>query len=67
MEEKKQSGWPNLNGISDDNKTCGLNDMNCLGEDDDSSCGLNDMNCVDGKDDMSCSLNNMNCEEEQNK
>ena len=67
MEEKKQSGWSNLNGISDDDKTFGLNDMNCLGEDDDSSCGLNDMNCVDGKDDMSCSLNNMNCEEEQNK
>lgn len=65
MEEKKQSGWANLNGISDDDKTCGLNDMNCLGEDDDSSCGLNDMNCVDGKDDISCSLNNMNCEEEQ--
>ena len=44
MEEKKQSGWSNLNGISDDDKTCGLNDMNCLGENDDSSCGLNDMN-----------------------
>ena len=34
MEEKKKaSGWSNLNGISDDDKTCGLNDMNCLGED----------------------------------
>ena len=44
MEEKKQTGWANLNGISDDDKTCGLNDMNCLGEDDDSSCGLNAMN-----------------------
>lgn len=33
MEEKKKStGWGNLNGISDDDKTCGLNDMNCLGE-----------------------------------
>lgn len=29
MEEKKQSGWSNLNGISDDDKTCGLNNMNC--------------------------------------
>ena len=64
---EKTERMSSLNGISDDDKTCGLNDMNCLGEDDDSSCGLNDMNCVDGKDDMSCSLNNMNCEEEQNK
>ena len=49
MEEKKQTGWANLNGISDDDKTCGLYDMNC----------------VDGKDDLSCSLNNMNCEDDK--
>ena len=30
MEEKKQSGWSNLNGISDDDKTCVLNDMNSM-------------------------------------
>ena len=45
-EQKKASGWSNLNGISDDDKTCGLNDMNCLSGEDDSTCGLNDMNCL---------------------
>lgn len=67
MEEKKQTGWSNLNGISDEDKTCGLNDMNCLGDKDDSSCNLNDMNCVDNEDDMSCSLNNMNCVDDEAK
>ena len=50
MEEKKKaSGWSNLNGISDDDKTCGLNDMNCLEDEKDTSCGLNDMNCLSGE------------------
>lgn len=57
-----EGGWGNLNGMSNDDKTCALNDMNCLGEEDSSSCGINDMNCVDGNDNMSCSLDNMNCE-----
>ncbi len=62
MEEKKKAtGWENLNGISDDDTTCGLNDMNCLDGEDDVSCGLNDMNCLDGADDVSCGLNDMNC------
>lgn len=62
MEDKKKAtGWGNLNGISDDAKTCGLNDMNCLGEDDNSSCGLNDMNCLGADDDKTCALDDMNC------
>lgn len=41
MEEKKKaSGWSNLNGISDDDKTCGLNDMNCLEDEKDTSCRI---------------------------
>lgn len=52
--------WKNLNGISDDDKTCGITDMNCLGEDDDKTCGITDMNCVDGQD-LDCALDNMNC------
>lgn len=58
----KTNSWNNLNGISEDDKTCAITDMNCLGEEDDSSCGLTDMNCVDGQD-MNCSLDNMNCDE----
>lgn len=60
-EKKKATGWGNLNGISDDDKTCGLNDMNCLGDEDDKSCGLNDMNCLSGDEDKTCGLNDMNC------
>ena len=48
-------------GISDDDKTCGLNDMNCLEDEKDTSCGLNDMNCLSGEDDSTCGLNDMNC------
>lgn len=62
-----EKGWGNLNGISDDDKTCALDDMNCLGDEDVSSCGLSDMNCVDDKKDLSCALDNMNCEPEDEK
>lgn len=60
-EQKKNAGWSNLNGISDDDKTCGLNDMNCLEDEKGTSCGLNDMNCLSGEDDSTCGLNDMNC------
>ena len=30
----------------EDDKTCGLNDMNCVEEEEDKTCGLNDMNCL---------------------
>ncbi len=61
MAEKKQAtGWANLNQVEDD-KTCGLNDMNCLGEGDVKGCSLNDMNCLSGEEEKSCSLDDMNC------
>ncbi|MGN0157893.1 MAG: hypothetical protein ACI39W_01940 [Brotaphodocola sp.] len=62
MEKKKTStGWGNLNGISDDDKTCGLNDMNCVADEEEKSCGLNDMNCLGSEDDTTCALDDMNC------
>lgn len=61
MEEKKNTGWSNLNGISDDKKTCSLNDMNCLDESDEKVCGLNNMNCLRDEEERTCSLNDMNC------
>lgn len=36
----------NMNGITDDDKTCGLNDMNCVGDNENVTCSLNDMNCT---------------------
>lgn len=60
-EKKKETGWSNLNGISDSDQTCGLNDMNCVADEDDKSCSINDMNCVADDKDSTCSLNDMNC------
>ncbi len=60
MEEKKATGWANLNGISDQEKTCGLNNMNCITEEDSRSCSLNDMNCL-ADEDKTCALDDMNC------
>ena len=51
----------NMNGITDDDKTCGLNDMNCVGDNEYVTCGLNDMNCVGDNENVTCSLNDMNC------
>lgn len=68
MEEKKNAtGWGNLNGISEDDRTCGLNDMNCISDEDDRTCGLNDMNCLSGEDDKTCGLSDMNCLSENEK
>lgn len=61
MEEKKATGWANVNGISDQDKTCDLNNMNCLEEEDTKTCGLNDMNCLGDEDKTTCGLNDMNC------
>lgn len=61
MEKKKAAGWGNLNGMSGDDRTCGLNDMNCLGDEDDQSCSLNDMNCLGKNPEKTCGLTDMNC------
>lgn len=62
--EKKNYDYQNQNGITEDDKTCGLNNMNCLEEEEDKTCGITDMNCVGEEDDKTCGLNNMNCEED---
>ena len=59
----KEFGLNNMNSMTkNDDKTCGLNDMNCVGEEE-KDCALDDMNCLGKNDDKSCSLDNMNCEE----
>ena len=51
-EKKKAGGWENLNGMSNEKKTCGINDMNCLEEGEAVTCSINVMNCVEGKKDL---------------
>ena len=59
--EKKNLGLGNMNGMTDqDHRTCGINDMNCLGGEEKEQT-LNDMNGVSREDETSCSLNDMNC------
>ena len=61
-ESKHSFGITNMNGIADDDdRTCALNDMNCLGEEDDQKFSLTDMNAVTGDEDTSCALDDMNC------
>ena len=60
-EKKPILGWANINGISDDDdRTCALNDMNCLGTQEEKVYGITDMNAVGG-DDTTCALIDMNC------
>ncbi|MCI8577681.1 MAG: hypothetical protein HFG64_09250 [Lachnospiraceae bacterium] len=63
MGKKTELGITNMNGMRDDeDTTCGLNDMNCLGEEqEDVTCSLNDMNCMEEEEDKTCGLNDMNC------
>ncbi len=62
MEIKPGLGLTNMNGISaDDERTCALNDMNCLETQESKSYALTDMNAVGKDDDTSCALNDMNC------
>lgn len=66
----EQFGINNMNSVTNKDKTCGLNDMNCLGEkEDEKICGLNDMNCLGEEEDniQICSLTDMNCLEETDK
>ena len=60
-ENKTGLGWGNINGIStDDDRTCALNDMNCLDTQEEKTYGLTDMNAAVG-DDSTCALVDMNC------
>lgn len=57
----KKLGIDNMNGdTNNDDKTCGLNDMNCNG-DEQASHGLNNMNGATNDEDKTCGLNDMNC------
>ncbi|MGN1172065.1 MAG: hypothetical protein ACI4SZ_10445 [Lachnospiraceae bacterium] len=52
----------NMNGMTqNDDKSCGLNDMNCEGNAAPKAAGLNNMNSMSHDDDKSCGLNDMNC------
>lgn len=62
MDDKKL-GIDNMNGdTNNEDKTCGLNDMNCLGGAQPSH-GLNNMNGDTNNEDKTCGLNDMNCVE----
>lgn len=68
MEDKKMKiksglGITNMNGISsDDDRSCALNDMNCLEGQEEQSFSITDMNAMAKDEDTSCSLDDMNCE-----
>ena len=67
MEKKIKSGLglTNMNGIStDDDRTCALNDMNCLEGQPEQSPSLTDMNAVTSDADTTCALDDMNCQGE---
>lgn len=52
-----------MNGItSDDDRSCALNDMNCLEGQEEQGFSLTDMNAVTKDEDTSCSLDDMNCQ-----
>ena len=60
-EKKPILGWANVNGISEeDDRTCALNDMNCLDTQEEKTYALTDMNAATG-DDSTCALVDMNC------
>ena len=54
-------GWGNVNGMSaEDDRTCALNDMNCLETQEEKVYGITDMNAT-ANDDTTCALSDMNC------
>ena len=54
-------GWGNVNGMSaEDDRTCALNDMNCLETQEEKAYGITDMNAA-ANDDSTCALVDMNC------
>ena len=60
-ETKTGLGWGNINGISaEDDRTCALNDMNCLDTQEEKNSALTDKNAAAG-DDSTCALVDMNC------
>ena len=65
-EIKSSLGITNMNGITaDDNRTCALQDMNCLEKQDSKNFDITDMNAVGKDDDTTCALQDMNCTGEE--
>ena len=59
---KSSLGITNMNGItSDDDRTCGLQDMNCLDTQEKKDFDITDMNAKGKDDDTTCALQDMNC------
>ncbi len=51
----------NMNGAThDDEQTCGITDMNCVGDAQTAS-SLNNMNSVSNDEDKTCGITDMNC------
>lgn len=62
-EIKSSLGITNMNGISsDDERSCALNDMNCLEGQEEQTFSITDMNALTEDEGTSCSLDDMNCE-----
>ena len=61
-EIKSSLGITNMNGLSqDDERTCGLQDMNCLEKEQKKDFDITDMNALGKDDDTTCALQDMNC------
>ena len=61
-EIKSSLGLNHMNGLTaDDERTCGLQDMNCLETKDKAGLDITDMNAVGKDDETTCALQDMNC------
>lgn len=59
---KSSLGITNMNGITaDDDRTCALQDMNCLDTQEPKEYSITDMNAAGKDDDITCALQDMNC------
>ena len=59
---KSSLGISNMNGMStEDERTCALQDMNCLNTEAPKDFDITDMNAVGKDEDTTCALQDMNC------
>lgn len=62
MAKDEKLGIANMNGATDDeDKTCGLQDMNCLEGQEVKPHSLNNMNGDTSAEDKTCGITDMNC------
>ena len=65
-ENKSNLGITNMNGLSgEDDRTCGLQNMNCMEQEEKKNYDITDMNAVGKDDDITCALQDMNCTGDQ--